>query len=150
MGREASFVNRLLGERAQAVAEVRADGRGTRRSRGGSSPFRAQGSSSTRRRCARSGSPGDAREGLAAAFDDIAALAAGYRFRDGRHEKEPGCAVLAAIALRRIDPARAESYRALFREAAHEARRRDRGLQIAKKRAARRTARAIRDFYRDR
>jgi ribosome biogenesis GTPase len=36
------------------------------------------------------------------AFDDIAELAAGCKFRDCRHEKEPGCAVRAAVAPERL------------------------------------------------
>jgi len=38
----------------------------------------------------------------AAAFDDIAALAAGCRFRNCRHVDEPGCAVRGAIAPERL------------------------------------------------
>ena len=37
-----------------------------------------------------------------AAFDDIAALAAGCRFRDCRHRDEPGCAVRAAVSAERL------------------------------------------------
>jgi len=37
-----------------------------------------------------------------AAFDDIAALAAGCRFRDCRHLDEPGCAVRGAVAEERL------------------------------------------------
>jgi ribosome biogenesis GTPase / thiamine phosphate phosphatase len=36
-------------------------------------------------------------EGLAAAFAEVAALAAGCRFRDCRHRGEPGCEVAAAV-----------------------------------------------------
>ena len=44
--------------------------------------------------------------GVAAAFADVEALAAGCRFSDCRHETEPGCAVRAAIAAGELDPAR--------------------------------------------
>lgn len=44
---------------------------------------------------------GDA-EALQAVFDDIAALAAQCRFRDCRHEGEPGCAVRAAVPEARL------------------------------------------------
>jgi ribosome biogenesis GTPase len=47
------------------------------------------------------------------AFDDIGALAASCRFRDCRHEQEPGCAVRAAIA-----PDRLANYHKLRREVA--------------------------------
>jgi ribosome biogenesis GTPase / thiamine phosphate phosphatase len=44
----------------------------------------------------------DASAADAAAFDDIAALAAGCRFRDCRHVDEPGCAVRGAVAPDRL------------------------------------------------
>jgi ribosome biogenesis GTPase len=47
------------------------------------------------------------------AFDDIGMLAASCRFRDCRHEQEPGCAVRAAIA-----PDRLANYHKLRREVA--------------------------------
>jgi ribosome biogenesis GTPase len=40
---------------------------------------------------------------LAASFDDIARLAPQCRFRDCRHETEPGCAVRAVVEPDRID-----------------------------------------------
>lgn len=44
------------------------------------------------------------RDSLDAAFADITALAASCRFRDCRHEEEPGCAVQAALTEGRLDP----------------------------------------------
>lgn len=61
----------------------------------------------------------DAAEGLAAVFEDVASLAEGCRFADCRHEAEPGCAVQAAIAEARLDPARLARWRKLVREEAH-------------------------------
>ena len=63
---------------------------------------------------------------LADAFDDIAALAASCRFSDCRHETEPGCAVLAAVADGRLPKKRLESYHALEREVAELAERLER------------------------
>ena len=40
----------------------------------------------------------DADEGISAGFDDVEELFGGCRFRDCRHQTEPGCAVLAALA----------------------------------------------------
>lgn len=54
-------------------------------------------------------------------FDDIEALAVECRFRDCRHETEPGCAVQAAVAAGALDPRRLESYRKLLREEAQRA-----------------------------
>jgi ribosome biogenesis GTPase len=64
-------------------------------------------------------------EGLKEAFSDIEDLAAGCRFRDCRHEEEPGCAVLAAVEEGTLDPRRLGSFRKLQAEAAHELRKAD-------------------------
>ena len=64
-------------------------------------------------------------EGLAGAFPDIEALAGECRFRDCRHETEPGCAVLAAAETGALDPARLASFRKLQAEAAYEQRKKD-------------------------
>jgi ribosome biogenesis GTPase / thiamine phosphate phosphatase len=54
---------------------------------------------------------GDAQE-LGAAFDDIARLSLTCRFRDCRHEAEPGCAVREGVASERL-----RNYHKLLREA---------------------------------
>lgn len=54
-------------------------------------------------------------ETLDAAFDDIARWAVQCRFRDCRHEGEPGCAVRLAVA-----PERVSHYHKLQREARHD------------------------------
>jgi ribosome biogenesis GTPase len=53
---------------------------------------------------------GDAIEGVAAAFADIEELAVACRFRDCRHEQEPGCAVRAAVEAGDLAPQRLERY----------------------------------------
>ena len=72
------------------------------------------------------GAPLDRRRQLEDAFDDIAELAASCRFSDCRHETEPGCAVLAAVASGTLARERWESYRALERELAELAERLER------------------------
>jgi ribosome biogenesis GTPase len=57
-------------------------------------------------------------EGVEQAFADIAELAAQCRYADCGHTSEPDCAVQAAIAEGRLDPARLESQRKLQREQA--------------------------------
>jgi ribosome biogenesis GTPase len=57
--------------------------------------------------------------GVDEAFDDIAALAAGCRFSDCQHDREPGCAVRAAIDRGELTEGRLASQRKLEREAAH-------------------------------
>ncbi len=55
-------------------------------------------------------------DGLAAAFADIATLAAGCRFADCTHRHEPGCAVRAAVADGTLSDERLQRYRKLCRE----------------------------------
>ncbi|MDP2350610.1 MAG: ribosome small subunit-dependent GTPase A [Chloroflexota bacterium] len=70
-----------------------------------------------------------AADGLDAAFSDITDIAGSCRFTDCRHEREPGCAVRAALADGRLTRARLESQRKLEKEAAHVARSGDRLLR---------------------
>lgn len=56
-------------------------------------------------------------DGVAAAFDDVEAFAAGCRFGDCSHHSEPGCAVRAAVAGGDLPRERLEGYRKLRREA---------------------------------
>ncbi len=64
-------------------------------------------------------------EGLSQTFPDIEEIAADCRFRDCRHDSEPGCAVLAAVEDGRLNSERLASYRKLQAEAAHEHRKSD-------------------------
>ena len=59
----------------------------------------------------------DASEGLADAFSDVEAFLGRCRFSDCRHEREPGCAIKAAIASGELDASRWDSYRKLKEEA---------------------------------
>jgi len=61
-------------------------------------------------------------EGITAAFADIDELAGGCRYSDCRHEREPGCAVTAAVETGQLAPARIANYRKLLRELAFQAR----------------------------
>jgi ribosome biogenesis GTPase / thiamine phosphate phosphatase len=49
-------------------------------------------------------------------FEDLAAFAAQCRFRDCRHDREPGCAVKAAVEAGTLDARRYENYLTLGRE----------------------------------
>lgn len=57
-----------------------------------------------------------AEEGIDDTFSDILALAASCRFRDCRHETEPGCAVKAAITRGQLREARLALYQSLGAE----------------------------------
>jgi ribosome biogenesis GTPase len=60
----------------------------------------------------------DAADALGDTFADIEALAPHCRFRDCRHDREPGCAVRAAVEAGAFDPARLEGFLKLERERA--------------------------------
>ena len=116
---KSSLVNALAGEELMPVSEIReSDGRGRH--------------TTTHRQLIRLpggaliiDTPGmrelgmwDVSEGLDDAFADVEQYLGKCRFSDCRHEREPGCAVRAAIAAGALDAARWESYRKLKAEAA--------------------------------
>jgi ribosome biogenesis GTPase len=84
------------------------------------------------------------------AFDDIAALAHECRFDDCAHDAEPGCAVVEAVAGGRLDEDRLANYRRLLREAAFEARKRDKAGAANLKRQWKQLTKAARAMYKDR
>ncbi|HOX46178.1 MAG TPA: ribosome small subunit-dependent GTPase A [Myxococcota bacterium] len=55
-------------------------------------------------------------EELQATFEDLEALAASCRFRDCRHQDEPGCAVRAAADQGRLEPGRLDAFLRMSRE----------------------------------
>ncbi len=64
----------------------------------------------------------DASEGWQHAFADIETLAEQCRYRDCRHEADPGCAVIEAMNTGELDPKRFANYKKTARELAHLAR----------------------------
>jgi ribosome biogenesis GTPase / thiamine phosphate phosphatase len=135
---KSTLVNRLLGRHLQATAEVRArDGRGQH--------------TTTRRELIPVpdggwiiDTPGlrelqlwADEQALPAAFADVDALGAECRFRDCRHENEPGCAVLAARADGRLSAERFASFAKLRREVRHLALRQDAWARQAENRRIR-------------
>lgn len=87
-------------------------------------------------------------EGIEATFSDIEALAAGCRFRDCRHEDEPGCAVLAAVEAGELDAGRLASLRKLQEEIGAAAARSDARLRAEQSRRGKVLGRAIKAYYR--
>ncbi|HYD40529.1 MAG TPA: ribosome small subunit-dependent GTPase A [Anaeromyxobacter sp.] len=114
---KSTLLNALLGREEQAVGEVREWDRRGRHTTTGRALVEVPGGGllvdgpGLRELKLWSG------EGIDAAFEDVAALAAGCRFRDCRHEDEPGCAVRAAVEQGALDPARLESLQKLEAEA---------------------------------
>jgi len=84
-------------------------------------------------------------------FEDLQALATGCRFRDCRHEREPGCAVKAAVEAGHVDASRVESYSKLrVEQDLVERKRAERALIDAKRQQGRAGAKTMREFHRDR
>jgi ribosome biogenesis GTPase len=77
----------------------------------------------------------DANQAFDQTFTDVAALGASCRFRDCRHDREPGCAVKAAVASGALEADRFESYSKIAREQEAFERRQDERGQIESKRA---------------
>jgi ribosome biogenesis GTPase len=75
----------------------------------------------------------EARQGIDQAFDDVEALAASCRFRDCRHQGEPGCAVAEAVARGVLADDRLASFEKLRREDAFQERQLDPRRQAASK-----------------
>ena len=116
---KSTLVNALAGRDAVATADIREED--------------SKGRHTTTRRqlhlldggCAVLDTPGmrelqlaDVAEGVARVFGDLEALSARCRFRDCRHESEPGCAVLAAVEAGEIGAARVGRWHKLAREEA--------------------------------
>jgi ribosome biogenesis GTPase len=57
-------------------------------------------------------------DGIERAFADVFDLMDHCRFRDCKHDREPGCAVQAAIAAGELDPVRLDSLERLVEEEA--------------------------------
>ena len=132
---KSTLVNALLGERRQATAAVRDDdsrGRHTTTHRelfelpGGAFLIDTPG--------IRALEIAGADEGVDAAFDDIAEIAAACRFSDCHHGGEPGCAVRTAIDEGRLTRERFASHQKLERELAHAERKGDARAAAAERR----------------
>jgi ribosome biogenesis GTPase len=89
----------------------------------------------------------DAADGVSQAFADIGALAAECRFGDCKHEREPGCAVQAALAEGMLDEARLENRRKLLREQEFLRRKIDPEARHEEKERFKRLYRGIRQMY---
>ncbi len=148
---KSTIVNRLLCESLQAVQPVReGDSRGRH-------------TTTTRELLVLPGgallmdTPGlrelqlwDAAEGVSQAFADIDSLARQCRFSDCRHEKEPGCAVQAAVRAGTLDEARLENHRKLLREQEFLRRKIDPEARNVEKQRIKQLMREVREIYRER
>lgn len=91
----------------------------------------------------------DTGEAVSGTFGDIAALAEGCRFRDCRHQSEPGCAVRAAVERGDLPAYRLDSYAKLLAEQEHQERQQDQRGRIEEKRRGRIGAKALAKHLKD-
>ena len=80
---------------------------------------------------------------LGGAFADVDALAVGCRFRDCRHQQEPGCAVRAAVERGELPARRLESFLKLAGEQQHHTRQQDQRALLDQKRKSRIASKAL-------
>jgi ribosome biogenesis GTPase len=128
---KSSLVNLLAGEELQATGTVRqADGKGRHTTVSREIIAIPEGGWIVDMPGIRGLGLWDAETGISTAFADIEELALQCRFRDCRHENEPGCAVCAAIAEGGLKQTRLTSYRALRLETAHVSQRREEAARM--------------------
>ncbi|MBE9180669.1 ribosome small subunit-dependent GTPase A [Oculatella sp. LEGE 06141] len=80
-------------------------------------------------------------------FADVQALAAQCRFRDCRHDREPGCAIQAAIASNLLDESRFYSYQKLGKELNYLARKQDQRAHLDEKARWKKITKSLRQHY---
>ncbi len=132
---KSTLVNRLLGEDRLAVTPVRAhDDRGMHTTTHRQMIVLPSGALVVDTPGMRELMPWDADGGLAAAFGDVAEIAASCRFRDCRHAAEPGCAVRAAVDDGALPRERLEQWEALGREMAFQERKQNVHAMIEERR----------------
>ena len=118
---KSSLVNLLAGRDVQETNAVReTDGKGRHTTVNRSMVALPQGGYVVDMPGVRGLGLGDSREGIDAAFPDVAGHAADCRFRDCTHGGEPGCAVQAAVAAGELSPERVASYVRLVAENAEQ------------------------------
>jgi ribosome biogenesis GTPase len=89
-------------------------------------------------------------DAVAETFGDIAELASNCRFRNCRHDTEPGCAVKGAVDAGAIEPARYASYLKLQREQEDVGKKRQERQLTESKRQAKVQGKALKSLYKDR
>ncbi len=92
----------------------------------------------------------DAADGIGRTFGEIQELAASCKFRDCRHQSEPGCAVRAAVESETLDAERVESFHKLEREEQFLESKQDTALRSQRTKELRRMMKSVKRFYRDR
>lgn len=123
---KSSLINLLVGSEVRAVGDVReGDGKGRHTTVNRAIVELPGGGSVVDMPGIRGLGLWDAEAGIEAAFADIEEAAQNCRFRDCKHENEPGCAVRALVESGEIAASRFASYQALKRESENVRARRD-------------------------
>ncbi len=124
---KSTLINRLMGDQVQLTQEVReADNKGRHTTTQRELLITPEGAIIIDTPGMREIQPWEAAGDVAAAFQDVAAIAGQCKFRNCTHTVEPGCAVQAALADGSLELARWQSYLRMLRATAHEVRRVDR------------------------
>ena len=92
----------------------------------------------------------DAANSIGRTFGDIQELAAGCKFRDCRHQSEPGCAVRAAVEAEALDAERVESFHKLEKEGQFLEAKQDAALRSQRTKELRKLMKSVNRFYRER
>jgi len=148
---KSTIINRLLGTDRQKTREVRArDSRGRHTTTQRELILMPNGGLLIDTPGMRELQLWDSTDALKEAFEDIDTLAAVCRFRDCRHDQEPGCAVRAAVDDGRLEAARFDNYRRLQREGDLLRRRRDELARLEEQRRVTTVHRAMRKLRHNR
>lgn len=143
---KSTLVNRLCGREVLVTRELRADGRGRHTTTHRELVLLPGGALLLDTPGMRELQLWEAPEGLAATFSDVEEAASGCRFSDCAHDREPGCAIRAALADGTLDEERWASYRKLERELRALAVRQDARLSAEERKKRRRFARSQRNI----
>jgi len=141
---KSTLVNALVGEDLLATQEVREDGRGRHTTSHRQLVPLPEGGLVLDTPGMRELQLWDADSGLEAAFQDLETLAGQCRFADCEHQREPDCAVRAALADGTLEVERFESWRKLQRELERLARKQDGRARSESRKERARFARSMR------
>ena len=148
---KSSLVNALLGETRQGTRDVRAaDGKGRHTTTTRQMILLPAGGLLIDTPGIRELQLWDASAGLAHAFPDIQTLAQDCRFRDCRHQSEPGCAVRAAQRGGALQAERLATFHKLGREERFIEAKQDAAVRARQTKAVKRLMKQQNRFYRDR
>ena len=114
-----TLLNRLMGREAYGTGNVSGTGEGTHTTTRRQLIVLPQGAMLIDTPGMRELGVLGATDGVDQGFGEIAALAARCRYADCTHEREPGCAVIAAVEKGELDADRYANYRKLKKEAAY-------------------------------